>query len=179
MVTNSDAGRIASRVSPVTLRRVLGLAMPLVLWHVGAADLTALAQSHRPALVVYLVRDEKGEIMDPKKLDSVSAPKGQEMKAATTFLERDDGTTTKDVKCLQSKVDAGGRPVIVSEVTLKLRGKTMRLIFNVTALEQRILIDSLPFQDGTFKLSDKRKWTKVMDEAPPADKPAEAKPKAE
>ena len=176
MVTNSNACRIALTAAPRRLRLALWLAATFLVCHVCTADLTAVAQSHRPAHVIYLVRDEKGEILDPKKLEAIVAPKGQEMKADTTFLKNADGTTTDDVKCLESKVDVGGRPVSLSEMTLKLRGQTMRLIFNVTAREERILIDSLPFQAGTFKLSDKKKWTKVKDDAP-ADKPAEANPK--
>ena len=53
----------------------------------------------------------------------------------------------------------------------------MRLIFNVTAREERIFVDSIPFQAGTFKLSDKKKWTKASDAASPADKPADPKAK--
>ena len=177
MRTVSDSFRIVGPVLLVPHRRVLLLAVACVAWQVCFAEVSARAQSHRPAHVIYLVRDEQGAILDPKKLDSVSAPKGQEMKAATTFLKNEDGTTTLDIKCLESKVDVGGRPVSLSEITLKLRGQTMRLIFNVTAREERIFVDSIPFQAGTFKLSDKKKWTKASDAASPADKPADPKAK--
>ena len=45
----------------------------------------------------------------------------------------------------------------VSEATLTYRGKTMRLIFNVDIPNKELpfnslTVDSLPFQEGTFKL---------------------------
>jgi hypothetical protein len=116
----------------------------------------ARAQSHRPAVIEYLVRDEAGKLLDPAKLEVVATKKGEEMKPDTALVPGADGKR-ETVKCLSSRVDIGGRPVALSELTLKYGGKTMRLLFNVTVVEEHRTIDSLPFREGTFTLKD-NKW---------------------
>ena len=120
----------------------------------------ARPQSNGPCQIIYLVRDDKGVLLDPAKLESIAAPKGEEMTAGTTFIKNADGTLTKDVKCLKSRLDIGGKPVALSEMTLKYGGQSMRLVFNLRLVEEKQVIDSLSFQEGTFKL-DKGKWVKV------------------
>ena len=122
------------------------IALALVFCADAATPAAAFAQSHAPTSIVYLVRDAKGEIFDPAKLDSVSSPKGEEMKPGKILFFNPDGTVNREVKCLTSRVDHGGRPVLLSELTLNHNGKTMRLIFNTTVREQRKQIDSLPFR---------------------------------
>ena len=41
------------------------------------------------------------------------------------------------------------------EFTLKHAGRTMRLIFNLDVDQRAYVIDSLPFQNGTFQLDQK------------------------
>src|SRR6185503_8538559 len=103
------------------------------------------------------------EPLDPAKLEAIVAAKGEEMKAGVTWLRNPDETITDDVKCLKSRLDIGGRPVALSELTLKYGGKTMRLLFGVRLVEERRVIDSVAFQEGTFKL-DKGKWVKIENE---------------
>ncbi|MCE9531226.1 MAG: hypothetical protein K8T89_08915 [Planctomycetes bacterium] len=131
--------------------------LPVMALIIVAFPTSAHAQTEYPTSIVYLVRDEKGVLLDPAKLEAITTPKGEEMKLSKTFLEKPDGTTNLDVPCLASRLDLGGRPVKLSEMTLKLNGKSMRLIFNATALKERKLIDSLPFQAGTFEWKD-GKW---------------------
>lgn len=115
------------------------------------------AQSDYPTRIVFLVRDAQGNILDPAKLDAVVSPKGEEMKASTTFIEHADGSVTRNVKCLESRLHLGGGPVHLSELTLTYQGKKMRLLFHATAKQERKLIDSIPFREGTYKLSQ-NKW---------------------
>jgi hypothetical protein len=117
---------------------------------------SAWAQSNRPAVIEYVVRDEAGKLLDPARLEAVSTKKGEEMKPGTALLLHADGTQ-ESVNCLESRIDVGGQPVKLSEMTLKYGGKTMRLVFDVTVVEQKRTIDSLPFRSGTFKLQD-NKW---------------------
>src|ERR1039457_4068868 len=90
----------------------------------------ANAQSNYPTSIVYLVRNEKGDLMDPAKLEAISSAKGEEMTPGKTFVKNADGTTSDDVKCLASRLEMGRRPVRLSELTLKFNGKTMHLIFH-------------------------------------------------
>ena len=115
------------------------------------------AQSNGPCQIIYLVRDEKGELLDPALLESIAAAKGEEMKPGETFIKNADGTTTENVKCLKSRLDIGGKPLRLSELTLKYHGKTMRLSFQLQIVEERRVIDSVPFQESAFKLEN-GKW---------------------
>lgn len=118
------------------------------------------SQSHGPCEIIYLVRDEKGELLDPAKLDAIESPKGEEMKSGTCSLRNPDGTYNDKVKCIKSRLDIGGRPVALSEMTLKYQGKTMRLVFNLRLIEMKRVVQGLPFQEGAFTL-DKEKWVKA------------------
>jgi hypothetical protein len=108
-------------------------------------------QCHRPAALHYLVRDEKGALLEPAKLDSISARKGEETKPGKTFV-KERGERIRTVKRLWSRIDLGGKPVRLGELSLKYRGQTMRLIFNVSVVQEGRVIDSPSFRDGTFKL---------------------------
>jgi hypothetical protein len=120
----------------------------------------ALAQSHGPCEIIYLVRSENGEPLDPASLDAIVSPKGEEMKAGIGWIRNPDETITQNVKCLKSRLDIGGRPVTLSEMTLKYAGRTMRLQFNVRLVEERRVIDSIAFQEGSFQLNNGR-WEKL------------------
>jgi hypothetical protein len=145
---------IRSRIS-----RFLLAAVPFLV-----VGVPAITQTYRPGSIQYLVRDEGGAFLDPAKLDAVIAKKGKEMKPGTTFVKNPDGSITDKVKCLSSRVDLAAKPVTLSELTLKYRGQTMRLVFNVTIQEERRQIDSIPFRAGTFRL-EKSKWVEQKPEA--------------
>jgi len=147
-IFHSTAGRILIRMFLIVPAVILGTKVS--------------AQSHGPCEIIYLVRDEKGELLDPAQLDSIISPKGEEMKAGTAFIKNPDGTATSEVKCLKSRLDLGGRPVSLSEMTLKYRGQLMRLRFNLQLVEEKRVIDSIPFRQGVFQL-DKGKWNLVED----------------
>jgi hypothetical protein len=120
----------------------------------------ALAQSNGPCEIIYLVRNENGEPLDPANLDAIVSPKVEEMKTGIAWIRNSGETITQNVKCLKSRLDIGGRPVTLSEMTLKYAGRTMRLLFNVRLVEETRVIDSIAFQDGTFQLNN-GKWEKL------------------
>jgi hypothetical protein len=105
--------------------------------------------------VYYIVRDNKGKIVDmsspgaPLLLDS----NGAWVAAASRANEFDLGGGVKvKATALLSKGYRGRSRL--EAVTLKYRGKTMRLIFDleIPRVGASFEVDSLPFQEGTFKL---------------------------
>ena len=54
-----------------------------------------------------------------------------------------------------SYVDARSCELDVKEVTLRRAGRTMRLLFNLHLDRRALVIDSLPFRQGTFELDQK------------------------
>jgi hypothetical protein len=129
---------------------------------------TATAQSCGPASVFYVIRDAQGHFMDASTLAPSSFVKESvEDYGHTTrkiyFSNKGDilpGSDAKDVTPVTSLTYAGGANcrLKLNELTLKIDGKTMRLIFNLSLNSQsdyahsRKVIDSLPFQEGTFTL---------------------------
>ena len=145
------------------------------------------AQRCNPAHVSYIVRDENGQVLDEAKLKSIGEQLPNLIGDAQTSVGEvsfaDDGNRFY----WQDSVDwAKGKKVPalsffniaecemrLTEATLTYQNKTMRLIFNIQIArvqhDRRPVIDSLPFQDGTFEL-DLSDWTRDEDKVIPAER---------
>ena len=146
---------------------------------------TANAQSCNPAAVSYIVRDEKGSVVGgeelktlhqqiPKVIGNADTSVGQVSFASdgVTFyrdesVDWDKGTKVAVLEFANAKTCTLDFP----DVSLTYDGKKMRLIFNITIDRQqhdrRPVIDSLPFQEGTFVL-DLASWPRNEDKMIPA-----------
>ena len=157
---------------------------------------TSYAQSCNPAVVSYLVRDEKGKLVSQEQLTAISEQLPKKI--------GDAGVSTTDVSFKpdnvsyywpeDAEVEKGSKvPALLfanaaectmhlSEATLTFQGKKMRLVFNIdidrTQKDRRQVIDSLPFQNGTFKL-DLTGWNRADDKLIPATHWKRVKPTAE
>ena len=161
----------------------------------GAQFGSTRAQSCNPAVVSYIVRDESGNVLDEAGLKSISEQLPKSIDSARLFAGEvslaDDGKTFywpestdwekgRKVPGLQF-INNETCVMRLTEVTLTYRNKKMRLIFDIdiarTQPDRRPVIDSLPFQEGTFRLDldgwprdeDKMipsgRWKKVRDKA--------------
>lgn len=146
---------------------------------------SAYAQSCNPASVYYIVRDEKGAILSKAELKTVYDQLPKKISDATVVMS--DVSFKPDKKSYywpeQVEFDKGTKiPAILfsnagectlhlTDAELKYRGHTMRLIFNIDIArfqeDRRQVVDSLRFQDGTFKL-DLKKWGHAEDLMIPA-----------
>jgi len=153
------------------------------------------AQSCNPATVSYIVRDENGRVLGEAALKSVyeQLPK----RIGETQVEVGETALTDDGKTFYWPESADwpkGRKVAglefinsktctmhLTEATLTYHNQQMRLFFNLeitrTQADRRPVIDSLPFQEGTFALDltgwshdrvlmiPSARWKKVQDHA--------------
>ena len=141
----------------------------------GAASISvtrtpAYAQSCNPAVVDYILRDEKGKVLTetevktvyerlPKAIGDASLDVGQVSFAADgeTFYwpESADWPRGNKQPALEF-ANAATCTMHLTEVTLIYQGKSMRLIFDLdigrSQPDRRPVIDSLPFQEGDFRL---------------------------
>jgi hypothetical protein len=138
------------------------------------------AQYCNPATVSYIVRDENGQMLSAAELMSVCEllPKsiGEARVYAGESSFADDGKTfywsessewEKGVKVPSLQfINNATCTMNLAEVTLIYHGKKMRLVFNVEIAraqpDRRPVIDSLPFQEGTFEL-DLSDWSHDTD----------------
>ncbi len=147
----------------------------------------ARAQSCNPAVVNYLVRDEAGNVLSEAELKAVyeQLPKsiGDAHTSAGEVSFADDGESfywPESVDWEKGKkapslhfANAAACAMRLTEVTLTYHSKRMRLIFNIDIdrkqPDRRLVIDSLPFQSGAFKL-DLSGWSHRRDELIPAER---------
>jgi hypothetical protein len=146
---------------------------------------TAKAQSCNPAAVSYIVRDEQGSVIGgeglktlqqqlPKSIGNADISIGDVSFASdgVTFYrpESVDWDKGKKVPALEF-VNAKTCTLNLPDVDLTYHGKKMHLIFNITIErhqdDRRPVIDSLPFEEGTFVL-DLTSWTRHEDKLIPA-----------
>jgi hypothetical protein len=146
---------------------------------------SANAQSCNPAAVSYIVRNEQGRVVSgeelkvlqqqiPKIVGNADTSVGEVSFASdgVTFYwhESVDWDKGKKVPALEF---ANAKTCILNfpGVDLTYHGKKMRLIFNITIdrnqHDRRPVIDSLPFQEGTFVL-DLTSWSHNEDKMIPA-----------
>ena len=143
------------------------------------------AQSCNPAVVSYVVRDEKGTVLSETELQTIYAnlPKtigdagletGQVSLAedgqSFYWPESVDWSKGKKQPALEF-ANARTCTMELSEVTLTYHDRRMHLIFNVkidrTQPNRRPVVDSLPFQEGTFVL-DLKSWSGEPEKVIPA-----------
>jgi hypothetical protein len=160
----------------------------LVTLAVGLLLLTwtpAQAQSCNPAVVHYIVRDEKGAVVTGEELKSVhqqlpeTVGDGQTSVGEVSFGS--DGVTFywpesveypkgKKVPVLEF-ANARTCTLNLGQVDLSYRGKQMHLLFNIDITrsqdDRRPVIDSLPFREGTYRL-DLTGWPHSREQLIPA-----------
>jgi hypothetical protein len=142
-------------------------------------------QSCNPAVVSYLVRDEKGRVLNeaelqtiyaqlPKKIGNAGLEAGQVSLAENGqdfyWPESVDWSKGRKEPALEF-ANAATCTMQLSEVTLIYHDRKMHLIFNIeidrTTQNRRPVVDSLPFQEGTFVL-DLKNWAGERDKIIPA-----------
>jgi len=145
------------------------------------------SQSCNPAVVDYLVRDEKGKPLSEAELKLVAEQLPKTVNDATVSVDQvsfandmktfywPESTDWKNGK-KQSAIEfanAGTCTLHLTEVTLAYHGMKMHLIFNLdisrAQRDRRPVLDSLPFQEGTFSL-DLSGWSHEPEEMIPANK---------
>jgi hypothetical protein len=134
------------------------------------------AQYCNPATVSYIVRDENGKVLCEAALNSVSEQLPELIGDARVYVGEtsfaDSGKTfywseTVDwakgdkIPALQF-INVETCTMHLAEATLTYHDKKMRLLFNLEIAraqpDRRPVIDSLPFQEGTFAL-DLNGWS--------------------
>ncbi|MFN7948218.1 MAG: hypothetical protein U0Z53_22905 [Blastocatellia bacterium] len=128
------------------------------------------AQYCNPAMVSYLVRDENGSRLTEAALKSVREQLPESVGDARIFAGEtslaEGGRTfhrTESAEWVNGLrvpsldfINNGNCAMRLGEVTLTYHDKKMRLIFNLAIArdepDRRLVIDSLPFQEGTFAL---------------------------
>jgi hypothetical protein len=143
------------------------------------------AQSCNPAAVHYIVRDEKGKVLDVEQLKTIHQQLPKMIDDADTSVSdvsfARDGVTyywPESVEAEKGKkvpvllfANARTCTLNLSRVDLAYHGKKMSLIFNISIErhqeDRRPVIDSLPFRDGTFVL-DLAGWSHSPDKIIPA-----------
>jgi len=141
----------------------------------GAASISvtlnpAYAQSCNPAVVNYIVRDEKGKVLTGTEMKTISEQLPKTIGDATLNAGQvsfaDDGETfywpesadwpRGNKQPALEFANAATCTMHLTEVTLTYQGKRMRLIFDLdigrSQPDRRPVIDSLPFQEGDFRL---------------------------
>lgn len=149
------------------------------------ASSSANAQSCNPAVVDYIVRDEQGSVIGGEELKTLHQQLPKTIGNADTFVgevslkadqvtyyrpesvDWDKGSKLPALEFANAKTCTLNFP----SVDLTYHGKTMHLIFNITIerdqRDRRPVIDSLPFQEGTFVL-DLTSWPHNEDKMVPA-----------
>jgi hypothetical protein len=143
------------------------------------------AQSCNPAVVDYIVRDEKGNVLSGEELKAIHQQLPETIGNANTAVGEvsftSDGVTYywpesvdwdkgKKVSTLEF-ANAGTCTLNLPRVDLAYHGMKMTLIFEISIEryqdDRRPVIDSLPFQNGTFIL-DLSSWSHSRDKLIPA-----------
>lgn len=157
------------------------------------ASNSAKAQSCNPAVVNYIVRDEQGTVIGGEELKALHQQLPKTIGNADTFVGEVSFAADQVTFYAPESVDfdKGNKvPALVfanaktctldfPTVELTYHGKKMRLVFNVTIERQqpdrRPVIDSLPFQEGTFVL-DLTSWSRDEHKMIPATLWKKSKP---
>lgn len=180
---NSEHIRLFSEIGVKSSGLLMKLAILLLLLFLPLTS--AYAQSCNPASVYYIVRDEKGAILSEAELKTVYDQLPKKISNATIVMSDVSFKPDKKSYYWPEEVDfpkgtkvpaillsnAGECTLHLTEATLKYRGRTMHLIFNIDIArdqaDRRQVVDSLSFQNGDFKL-DLTKWDHAEDKMIPA-----------
>ena len=136
----------------------------------------SFVQSCNPAVVSYIIRDESGHILSAPALESVfkQLPKSigdaqcdvgnasiSDDRMSFYWPESVDWSKGEKIPVLEF-INSRTCTMHLTEATLTYKDKKMRLIFNLDIArhqpDRRPLIDSVPFQEGTFEL-DLHGWS--------------------
>lgn len=166
-----------------TSRLLVTLTAGLVL----LSSTSAHAQSCNPAVVNYILRDQKGVVLKGEELASVQQRLPETIGDAQTAVGEasfsSDGVTFywpesvdypngKKVAVLEF-ANARTCTLSLGQVDLSYRGKQMHLLFNIEIArfqdDRRPVIDSLPFREGTYRL-DLAGWPHSRDKLIPANR---------
>jgi hypothetical protein len=197
MTTDSHSHKEISMKKSLLLRLITGLRLraetaavlfiALLVLMTVAPDNLAHAQYCNPAMVSYLVRDENGGVLTEAALKSIREQLPESVGAARVLIGQtslaEDGRTfhwtesadwTKGLKVPSLNfINNETCAMRFGEVTLTYRSQKMRLIFNLeitrTQPDRRPVVDSLPFQEGTFAL-DLKGWSHQPDAVIPAER---------
>lgn len=168
---------------------VLGISFALLLLPLTYVS----AQSCNPAVVDYIVRDESGNVLSGEELKTIHQVLPRTIGDADTTVDEvsfaGDGETYywpesanwnkgKKVPVLEF-ANARTCTLNLPQVELAFHGKKMVLIFNISIersqVDRRPVIDSLPFQEGTYVL-DLSGWSRNRDKIIPASRWKKSKP---
>ena len=145
----------------------------------------AHAQSCNPASVYYIVRDEKGAVLNKTELQTVFDQLPKKIDDATVVMAEVSFAPDKQTYYWPESVEwekgikvpallfsnASTCTLHLTEVLLPYKGQSMRLAFNIDIArrqeDRRQVVDSLGFQNGNFKL-DLTKWNHAEDKPIPA-----------
>ena len=145
----------------------------------------ASAQYCNPVSVNYIVRDDTGRVLTTSELTSLAEQLPKQIGDATTSVfDTSFAPDNKTYYWSESVEWAQGNKVPslmfsnaaicamhFSEITLSYKNRKMRLIFGIDLPryqpDRRPVVDSLPFQNGTFRL-DLTGWTHEKDRMIPA-----------
>ena len=139
-----------------------------------AAAVVTPAQFCNPTRADYIVRDEKGKVVSGPDLKSIAEQLPEEIGDASVYpgeiAQTSDGSYLwpESVEWQSARKqpamgfsNAGTCKMFLGEVTLTYHNRKMHLVFNLNTgrgeTYHRLLVDSLPFQEGTFKL-DMTDW---------------------
>ena len=164
-----------------SVRALVILAVGLVLLSWTSSQ----AQSCNPAVVHYIMRDEKGAVVKGEELKAVHQQLPETVGDADTSVGEvsfaTDGVTFywpesveypkgKKVPALEF-ANARTCTLKLGQVDLSYRGKQMHLLFNIDIArsqdDRRPVIDSLPFREGTYRL-DLTGWSHSRETLIPA-----------
>ena len=174
-------------INSVGVLVILAVGVVLLPW------MSVQAQSCNPAVVSYIMRDEKGVVLKGEELKSVHQQLPETVGNAQTSVGEvsfgSDGVTFywpesveypkgKKVPALEF-ANARTCTLNLGQVDLSYRGKQMHLLFNIEIArfqdDRRPVIDSLPFKEGSYhldltgwphsseKLIPATRWKKVRD----------------
>jgi hypothetical protein len=160
-------------------------ALLLILGVVAIFSTSTSAQSCNPAVVDYIVRNEKGTILTDAELKVLAEKLPKAIGDANTDVsevsfaadgqtyywpESVESQTGKKVPALEF-ANAATCTMHLGQVDLSYQGKEMHLIFDLdiarAQADRRPVVDSLPFQAGTFRL-DLAEWSHDKDKLIPA-----------
>lgn len=163
--------------------KVLGLILGLLFLPLT----TVTAQFCNPAVVDYIVRDGKGTVLSGDELKTIHQQLPETIGNATTAVsevsfksdgvtyywpESVDWETGKKVSALEF-ANASTCTLNLPRVELAYQGMKMTLIFEISIErkqdDRRMVIDSLPFQNGVFTL-DLSGWSHSRDQMIPASR---------
>ena len=163
--------------------KLLGLVLGLLFLPLTSVS----AQFCNPAVVDYIVRDGKGSVLSGEELKTIHHPLPETIGNGNTAVSEvsftGDGITYywpesvdwdkgKKVSALEF-ANAATCTLNLARVELAYQGMKMTLIFEISIErkqnDRRMVIDSLPFQNGTFIL-DLTGWSHSRDQLIPASR---------